>query len=282
MSISYVTSNTVTERLKRLPTDCHKGTNGTLNIVAGCERFRGAADLCVGGALRTGCGIIRLISEEKVISLVASRHPSCTFALAESTDEIKSVINGISSKVFLVGCGIGRTERSATAVFSVLANAEKAVLDADALNILSANPQMLFQIKGHIITPHVMEFSRLTGLSPAEIKNDPQKHALNFSEKYGCVTVLKDSVTVICAPNGNIYISEHASEGLSKGGSGDVLAGIIGGILAQGYTAEDAAVIGVALHAYASQLCAKELGKRGMLPSDLEIYVAKLLNSLGY
>ena len=282
MVISYITQDTIRNNLKRLPQECHKGSNGTLNIIAGSEEFRGAADLCVSGALRTGCGIVRLISEEKVIASVAARHPSCIFLPTESTDALKKHIFALNTGVFLIGCGIGQSEKSASAVFSVLAKPSKAVLDADALNIISANPQMRYQLKGHIVTPHVMEFSRLTGLSVDEIKRSPTTHSAEFSKKYGCVTVLKDSVTVIATPNESVYLSELASEGLSKGGSGDVLSGIIGGILAQGYTAEDSAVIGVAIHACASQICSNELGKRSMLPSDLEIYVARLLASLGY
>ena len=114
------------------------------------------------------------------------------------------------------------------------------------------------------------------------IKEDPIGLASAFADKYGCVTVLKDSVTVVAVPNGAVYVSRDASEGLSKGGSGDVLAGMIAGFLPQGYSCEDAAVIGVALHAYASVKCATELGKRGMLPSDLEIHAARLLAELNY
>lgn len=277
-----ITEALLCQRLKRLPKDCNKGSNGTLNIIAGSEKFRGAADLCVGGALRTGCGIVRLISEEKSVAAVASRHPSCTFYPAASAEALKKFIYGSADKTFLIGCGIGQNEKSACAVSAVLNKAEKATLDADALNIVSANPQMRYQLKGHIVTPHVKEFSRLTGVTPDEIKGASASYACEFSREFGCVTVLKDSITVIATPDGNVYISKDASEGLSKGGSGDVLAGLIAGFLAQNYSVEDAAVIGVAVHAYASAMCASELGRRSMLPSDLEHYVSKLFARLGY
>lgn len=278
----FITESLLVKRLKRLPRDCHKGSNGTLNIIAGCERFRGAADLCVGGALRTGCGIVRLISEEKVVACVAARHPSCTFLAAEDAETVKRFVYGARDRSFLIGCGISQCEKSAISVSAVLAVASRAVLDADALNIISSNPQMRYLLKGHIITPHLGEFSRLTGLSIDSIKQSKESFASAFAREYGCVTVLKDSVTVIATPDGELYISDNASEGLSKGGSGDVLTGLIAGFFAQGYTPEDAAVIGVAVHALASVECASELGRRSMLPSELEHYAARLFSRLGY
>lgn len=274
-----VTEGLLKEKFKKLPRECHKGDNGFLNVIAGSEKYRGAADLCVGAALRTGVGIVRLISSEAVIQAVASRHPTCTFLPTEKPSAEALAING---RCFLIGCGIGISNESARAVATVLSVAQRAVLDADALNIASQYPKYKEMLNGHIITPHIGEFSRLTGLNSAEIKASPEKYALEFAKNYGCTVVLKDYVTVIAAPSGKAYISDNASEGLSKGGSGDVLAGLVAGFLAQDYCAEDAAVIGVAVHALASQLCAKEMGVRSMLPSDLEIYVAKLFVSLGY
>lgn len=257
----------------------HKGSNGTLNIIAGSKNFRGAADLCVGGALRSGCGIVRLISEEEVIATVASRHPSCTFLPIDDKCNAFSVLTPFRGGAFLIGCGLGVNQKSASMLFSALSIAGKAVLDADALNIISGCKDFTFA-PNTIITPHVMEFSRLSGYTLNNIKAEPESCALEFTKKTGCVTVLKDSKTVVCVPNGSVYTSTLASEGLSKGGSGDVLAGVIAGFLAQGYSAEASAIIGVAVHALASQLCASENGIRSMLPSELEYYIARLFASI--
>ncbi len=269
------------EKLKKLKADAHKGTNGTLCAVVGSEKYRGAADLCIGGALRTGVGIVRLISCESVVQTVASRHPSCTFLPTEPKN-LPAAIYSQKDDCFAIGCGIGASTESSAAVFAVLSKAEKAVIDADALNIISLNPEQKNLLCGHIITPHVGEFSRLTGLSAEEIKSSPEKYALEFSERYGCVTVLKDAKTVVSSPTGYVYVSEAASCGLSKGGSGDVLTGIIGGFLAQGYSPLDSAVIGVAVHALASRICEEKYGCRSMLPSDIESGICELFARLGF
>lgn len=278
----YITEEILRARLLPLKKDAHKGDNGILNIVAGSESYRGAADLCVGGALRTGCGIVRLMSKECVISTVAERHPSCTFSVCETQSDYQNSVSLHSGGHFLIGCGIGKNAESLSALKAVLSFCKSCVLDADALNIISEHDELTDSLRGNIITPHVGEFSRLTGLTIANIKADAVRYAREFSERFGCVTVLKDCITVIAVPNGKIYISDRASCGLSKGGSGDVLAGIIGGILAQGYSCEDAAVIGTAIHAFASELCEKELGKRSMLPSDLEHFITKFFVKIGY
>ena len=282
MEAINVSTQLLCELLKPLSIDSNKGTNGTLDIVAGSSRFRGAADMCVGAALRTGVGIVRLISEEPVISAVSTRHPSCTFLPVANATERQNAIYSANGSCFLIGCGLGFSANTTSDVSTVLALKKRTVLDADALNVISASPELADRISGCIITPHVGEFSRLSGISIDKIKSDPLHYAKEYSQKHGCATVLKDHITVICTPSGESFVSDGANPGLSKGGSGDVLAGLIAGFFAQGYSARDSAVIGVTLHALASQLCAKDMGTRSMLPSELELYVAKALLSLGY
>ena len=282
MNAVTITDELLIQKLRHVPKDAHKGSNGTLDIVAGSVCYRGAADLAVGGALRSGVGIVRLISDEKVISAVAARHPSCTFLPVTGATERRNAIYSSKSKCFLIGCGLGLTSQTCADVSDVLCTARKAVIDADGLNAISENSQLKDKLTGFIITPHVGEFSRLTGTKIADIKSDPIRHALDFSNKYGSVTVLKDSVTVIASPEGEVFVSDGASEGLSKGGSGDVLAGIIAGFCAQDYSPLNAAIIGVTLHALASRRCAEENGIMSMLPSELELYVKQILRDLGY
>ena len=124
--------------------------------------------------------------------------------------------------------------------------------------------------------------SRISGLSVEKIKENPIEAAKSFSLKNGCVTVLKDAVMYISNENGDVYEGRLGNEGLSKGGSGDVLAGMIAGFFAQGYSAEDSAVIGAALHGLSADICAKDRGKRGMLPSELSEYAVKILKKYGY
>ena len=140
MEAVIITKELLTQKLKKLPKDCNKGSNGTLNIVAGTPQYRGAADLCVGGALRTGVGIVRLIAEEPVVAAVCARHPSCTFSPVTGSIERRNAIYNSREKCFLIGCGLGLNAQTCTDVSNVLATAKKAVLDADALNAVSANP----------------------------------------------------------------------------------------------------------------------------------------------
>ncbi len=286
-----LTSEALTERLNEVNKEANKGSMGTLTAVAGSSSFRGAADLAVGAALRTGCGIVRLVSVEKVVSLVSVRHPSAVFLpvpersggmiSASAISETSRVV--AKSSAVLVGPGLGQSTDTAGVVSAVASFSNKTVIDADAINIISQNKELLDSFKKpFVITPHVGEMSRLTGLTIEEIKKNPSKVASEFSKKYNCVTVLKDFVIYLSNENGEVYESHLGNAGLAKGGSGDVLSGFIAGFLARGYSAEDAAVIGIVLHGLSAEACAKERGMTAMLPSELEEYAVKVLKELGY
>ncbi len=279
------------ERLKKLEKNSNKGTNGTLTVLAGSEKFRGAADLAVGAALRTGVGIVRLVSVEKVVSLVAARHPSAIFFPVNSTSDgmicadTKKIIPETAKKTtaFLVGPGLGQSTDTAAIVSVVAQISEKTVIDADAINLISKNKELLNNFKKpFVITPHVGEMSRLTGICVTDIKKSPEEIASGFSKENKCITVLKDHITFISNENGDVYESRLGNEGLAKGGSGDVLSGLISGFFACGYSGEDAAIIGTVLHGLAADKCAKEKGRRAMLPNDLEEYIIKTLFEFGY
>jgi NAD(P)H-hydrate epimerase len=144
------------------------------------------------------------------------------------------------------------------------------VLDADALNLLAAMPDLLQQTTGPLIlTPHAVEFHRLTGLPVNEILADPVETASAFAVRHNVVVVLKGSTTTVANPNGGVWQLEAPNSGMAKGGSGDVLAGLIAGFLAQGCAPYHAAVLGVYLHALAGDIAARELGVRAMLPTDV-------------
>ena len=289
--IKILTSEALTERLYKVSKEANKGSMGTLTAVAGSHCFRGAADLTVGAALRTGCGIVRLISVEKVVSLVSVRHPSAVFLpVAENSGGMisASAISDISravakSSAVLVGPGLGQSSDTAGVVSAIAAFSKKTVIDADAINIISQNNELLNTFrKPFVITPHVGEMSRLTGLTIEEIKKNPSKIASDFSKKHNCVTVLKDFIVYLSNEKGDVYESHLGNAGLAKGGSGDVLSGFIAGFLARGYSAEDAAIIGTVLHGLSAEMCAKERGMTAMLPSELEEYAVKVLKELGY
>ncbi len=275
----------IIRRLKQKDPYANKGNNGTLSVIAGSEYYRGAASLAVMSALRSGVGIVRLISVEDVISAASSHCPECVFlpilktgsgAICADDFEAKKD-KAFKANAILVGCGMTDCDDTRSVVVSVLSSFDGAVtVDADGLNSIKNCPSVLASAKvPPIITPHIGEMSRLMGLTIDEIKNDREKTALDFASRYRCTVVLKDYITVIASCDGQKFVLDKPNAGLAKGGSGDVLSGIISGLTAQGYDGFSSAVTGVCLHSYAAELAAGELSEFSALPSDIINYLPK-------
>ncbi len=273
----------IPERSEKL----HKGSFGTLLSVCGSARYRGAALLSCEAALRSGCGILRLASTEKVCAAVASRLPEVTF-LPQDEDENGSIAGFDPDEIFnefggitalLCGCGLTNTQNTARMVHDIIRNSEvQLILDADALNCIAGDPEILKEAKlPPIITPHWGEFARLCGCDVKEIEANAEALALDFARKYNCILVLKSYFTLIASPDGECYISNAGNAGLARGGSGDVLSGIIASFAGQGLSALDAACLGVTLHGRAADECAKRLGTVGMQPHDIIYDMINLL-----
>ena len=287
---TVLTCKDITERLKKIDEKSNKGTNGTLTVIAGSERFRGAADLAVGASLRTGCGIVRLLSVEKVVSLVASRHPSAVFEpikenkLGMISGEAKGIIAELSkrSTAFLVGPGLGQCSDTAAVVSAVADFSKNTVIDADAINIISQSPELLYTFKrSFVITPHVGEMSRLTGIEVGNISKDIPSFAQNFANKNGVICVLKDHNTAVALPHADeIYINQSGNSGMSTGGSGDVLDGIIAGLLAQGCQPYIATTLGVYLHGLAGEFASEMLSEYSVMASDIIEALSEVFKSL--
>lgn len=277
-------------RLRAKDDNSNKGTNGTLSVIAGSELYRGAAALAASAALRCGVGIVRLVSVEQVIAAVAARTPECVFLPVRSrngtmsADDFASKLAALDrSRAVLVGCGMtdsAETER----IVSMLINdgTYRLIIDADGLNSIKHCPEILkTAAQPPVITPHVGEMARLTGFDIAAIKADREGTAADFSRKYNCVTVLKDSKTVISSPDGELFVCDRPNAGLAKGGSGDVLAGMIASFAAQGYDAIDAAVCGTALHSLAAEAARDRLTEYSMLPSDIIPEIPEVFARIG-
>lgn len=297
MKVKEITLSEAQKIFRPRPKDSHKGSFGTVNAVVGCSRYRGAAALSVMGALRSGAGIVRLCSTERVCAAVAAQYPSATllplaenvdgYLSADSASEILKTVK--NTDTLLLGCGLGQCADTASTVNRLVFGSKcRKMIDADGLNLLAASGSLeeakkLGALRNCIITPHVGEMARLCGKSIAEISEDAETVAEGFSKEYGCVTVLKSHRTVIAVPTESeikLYVSELGNPGLARGGSGDVLAGLISGFLAQGYTEEESAILGVAVHGSAADACAKELSMQAMLPSDLGTYICRVLKEL--
>ncbi len=283
--------NMVFSSIRRRPRFSNKGTFGKLLCITGSANFPGAAILSALGALKSGAGIVTVATTEKVVSMIAPRIPEATFLpLPENEDgtisaaakeELLPMIEKVDA--VLVGCGLGRGKDIANLVDFVLENASGTVIiDADGLNCISEDPAVLKKAKEiPIITPHIGEMARLCGISIPEVVNKRVETALETAKKYDAIVVLKDASTVIAEPNGDVYFNSTGNPGLSKGGSGDCLAGMIASFAAQGYIETACAVCGVYLHGLAADNAAKELSEYGMLPSDIPNYLCKIFAEKG-
>ncbi len=253
-----LTLNDVFDILPKRAKDSNKSDYGRLLSVVGCKYYRGAAVLSSMGALRTGVGILTVCSVEEVIWTVAAALPEATFLPRQELDitDIPKVT------ALLCGCGLGKDNGVADIIKQC---SVPMILDADGLNNITAEDIP----EGTIITPHIGEFSHLTGISICDIKSDPESYARDFADRHNITVVLKDYETVIASPGKETAISRFGNPGLARGGSGDVLAGMIASFRAQGMSSYDAAVCGVVLHGASADRCAKRLSIQTMLPHDI-------------
>ncbi len=256
----------------------HKGSFGKALAFVGSKGMSGAAVLSSSAILKSGAGMVTAAIPETIFEPVAKQVAAVMTLILpckESTvspsskDVILEKMN--SQDVLLMGCGIGSSGKAAEIIRYVLLNNDKpTVLDADGLNALKDNADLLKEVSAELVlTPHVMEFSRLSGFSVDEIKMRPVELAKKFATEYGVTLVLKDAVTIVATKEGKIYISSVSNSGMATAGSGDVLAGIITGLLAQGASPEDAAVSAVYLHLATGELAKRDSGEYGMTAEDI-------------
>ncbi len=276
---TITTQDVFTKITKRNP-ESHKGTYGKALLIAGSTNFRGAASLASEGALRVGTGIVTLASTEPVINAVSARLPECCFLPCSqntkggiSSENTKTICSALAkSSALLIGCGLQNTADTASLVHAVLQySAIPIVLDADALNAIAK--MAVFPTNGQkceiILTPHLGEMSSLTGLTVAEINANRLEISLCYAKKHNCTLVLKGHETIIACADGSAYKNTTGNAGLARGGSGDILAGMITGFLAQGFSTKDACIVAVHLHGLAADICAKTHGQYTMLPHDI-------------
>lgn len=243
--------------------DTHKSDYGKLLILGGSVGYTGAISMCARAAIRSGAGLVRVGVPEEIYPIIASKlDEPMPFPLQQPLAFEQIAEKLAASTVCIIGPGLGRSEAALQFARNVLKNAQiPTVADADALFAAKDNLQLL---RGKIITPHAGEFARLGG----RLTGNPTADAAEFTEKYGCITVLKGPETAIAFPDGKVYISRGGNPGMAVGGSGDVLAGIIGGLLGQ-LPVEQAVTAGVCIHGAAGDLCAERLGEYSMTPMDM-------------
>lgn len=253
----------------------HKGSRGHVLIIGGMPGMRGAGRLCANAVLRSGAGLVTLATAGDVVA----DDSVMTKALPTNLGELVT-----NKSAIVIGPGLGQSEPAAGWVGEVLASGVPAVLDADALNLVAGIVEALKQAAGPVVlTPHPGEAARLLGITAAEVEADRLAAARSLATRSRAVVVLKGARTIVCDGTlGDDYCSINPTGGpeLATGGSGDVLAGVIGALLAQGATAVDAARAAVFIHGLAGEQLAAQHGSRGVISSDLPLAIAGVLKEI--
>ena len=280
ITTGLLTGAWVASVLPARPLDANKGTFGRALVIAGSTNYIGAAYLACSGVMRAGAGLVTLATTGTVQPIIASRLAEATYLPLQETKrgiisaEAADIVRRECAQynVLLIGCGLGQDPSTIEFLSSLLfkPGLPPMVLDADALNLLAGIPDWWQKIPDNaLLTPHPGEMSRLSGLSVEEVQSDRLGVARKFAAAWQKPVVLKGAYTVIAAPDGRCNISPFANPGLASAGTGDVLAGIITGLAAQGLDLFTAASLGVSLHGAAGEKIKNEMGDTGMIASDL-------------
>lgn len=257
----------------------HKGVYGTLLSVCGSVGMAGAAVLSGKAAAQSGVGLVRIVLPKTIYPIVAGHLTEPVFSPMEETfdgtlrkaDAGKTADLLESATACLIGCGLGCNEDTRAVVREVIATSEvPIVIDADAINAIADDVDLLRHVKAPVIlTPHPGEMARLVGLTAEEVQNRRLEIATDFAQDFGVYLLLKGANTICAAPDGKAYINFTGNPGMAKGGSGDVLAGIIGSFLAQGMSPLDACTCAVYIHGAAGDHAAQRFSVHAMTPMDI-------------
>jgi ADP-dependent NAD(P)H-hydrate dehydratase len=263
--------------------DAHKGSFGTVLVIAGSEGMSGAAILCGSGALRGGAGLVRVATPKAIQAIVAGGNP-CYMTVEMpwiragkfAQQDLANILHLVdAADVLAVGPGLGHDLHVVRTIHALLEkNPKPLVLDADGLNAfapLNAN-QKISSNAPAIFTPHPGEFARLVGRTTAEVLAEPEKMAVAFATEQDCVLVLKGAGTLV-TDGRRLYVNSTGNPGMATGGSGDVLTGLIAALLGQKLEPFAAAQLGVYLHGLAGDLARDDLGEEALIAIDLLDYL---------
>lgn len=281
MKIQALTHENVLSVLPDRKPDSHKGNYGRILLLCGSVGYTGAAALAAMGALRSGAGLVFLGVPESIYAIEAVKlMEAIVFPLPEedgklSRKAVPEILERLENMdAVLIGPGLGQSEDTFLVTKAVLEEAVcPVILDADGINVLTGHMDILRDRHyPTILTPHAGEFGRICG----QIVPDRVSCAAAFARENGCVLLLKGHETVI-TDGEECYVNHTGNPGMAVGGSGDVLAGIIASLVGQGVEPLKAAACGAWLHGASGDICAKEIGQYGMLPSDMLEVLPRLL-----
>ena len=259
--------------LQKRRKDMHKGDCGHVLVIGGDYGMGGAVRLAAEAAMRAGAGLVTVATRPEHVSVVSGSRPEIMCHQVLGKDDLAKLIKDVN--VVVIGPGLGKTEWAQELLGFVLEQNLPKVLDADALNLLSQNP---IKDESWVLTPHPGEASRLLDKGCQEIQNNRFESALAIQEKYGGSIVLKGAGTIVQSSNKRPQICQAGNPGMASGGMGDILSGVIAGLLAQGLTQTQAAETGVLVHSKSADQAAEKGGERGLLATDVINCIRELVN----
>jgi len=265
--------------LPRREADAHKGDFGHVLVIGGDSGFGGAVMMAAEAAARTGAGLVSVATRPEHVPALLARRPELMVMGVNSGQELATLLTRPS--VLVVGPGLGRTPWSEQLLREAVHSGLPMVVDADALNIL-AEGRVVPELPARppwIVTPHPGEAARLLSSSSDAVQADRFAAVEGLQQKLDCTVVLKGAGSLVASAE-RLAVCAGGNPGMASGGMGDVLSGVLGGLLAQGLAPADAAALGVSLHAAAGDLAAEDSGERGLLATDLIPCVRELLNGL--
>ncbi|MBQ9278883.1 MAG: NAD(P)H-hydrate dehydratase [Lachnospiraceae bacterium] len=273
----------VEEKLPARKVDSHKGSYGKIGIIAGSKNMAGACLFAAESAYRMGCGLVKVCTTEENRETIQQRLPEAmlkTYDINDKTSIADAVADTLKwSDVIVIGPGLGTSDYAKEVVKLTFENYDKKIIaDADALNILSENKEWLKNTNAEVvITPHLMEMSRLSDKKTGDIKENKYDIAREFAKEYNTVVVLKDSRTIVADSDVHAYVNMTGNNGMATGGSGDVLSGILAGLVGQGMDIFEATKLGVCMHGLAGKFAAVEKGRYSMIATDIVKSITKVL-----
>lgn len=273
------------EKLPARPARSHKGVFGRVVCLCGSHGMAGACYLAGLAAYRSGAGLVELVTVESNRAILQALLPEAIVtAYDDEMPDLRIITEAVArADALVIGCGLGTSAVSGRVLETALTYAQApTVLDADALNLIAKRPHLRPLLHGTILTPHPTEASRLFGIPVEKILADIPSHASRFAEELGCVCVLKDHNTVVADGANPLFWNTSGNSGMATGGSGDVLAGLIGGILAQqkhlaSTDAYLAATLGVYLHGLCGDRAATRMSEYSVMASDLIAALPEIL-----
>ncbi len=267
-------------KLPKRKENSNKATYGRVLNIAGSDYMPGAAYLSSVSALKIGCGYCFLCSTEKVINAVASQTQNIVFL------PYSELLANISlATVVEIGCGLGLSDTAVEIFNTAIRNIPQEtpiIIDADGLNILSKFPEVFIarHFRKSILTPHPKEAARLLSCNLEDVLSDLENSAKKISKIYNCITVLKTHKTIVVSPDLKLYVNSTGNNSMAKAGSGDVLAGMISGLVAQNMDIFEAACLGVYLHGLCGDFAKEKLTEYSVMAEDLISFIPTVIKSL--